>query len=89
MGSKFQRVPVLDLATDYEKVYWALIQLTLLVIYNDGLCSLCYPTNLLKDCCLACISSSYDKNAKAGTSVVLPKLYDTLHICICIDPVKF
>ena len=43
---------------------WEFIKLTLLVIYDDGLCSLCYTTNLLKDSCLASIGSSYDKNAK-------------------------
>jgi len=37
--------------------------LTILVIY-DGLCPLCYTTNLLKDGCLACISPSNDKDAK-------------------------
>ena len=51
---------------------WDFIQLTLLIMYNDGLCSLCYTTNLLKDGCLASIGSSYDKNAKVGTSVLLP-----------------
>ena|SRR6266550_998845 len=38
-------------------------QLTILVIY-DGLCCLCYTTNLLKDGCLACISPPNDKDAK-------------------------
>jgi hypothetical protein len=36
---------------------------TILVIY-DGFCPLCYPTNLLKDGCLACISPPNDKDAK-------------------------
>ena len=45
------------------------IQLTLLVIYDDGLCSLCYTTDLLKNGCLASIGSSYDENAKMGTSI--------------------
>ena len=39
--------------------------LTILVIY-DGLCPLCYTTNLLKDGCLACISPPNDKDAKVG-----------------------
>ena len=69
-------------------VNWT-FKLTILVIYNDGLCTLCYSTNLLKDGCLACVSSSYDENAKIWTSVVLPELCDILHICICTDPVKF
>ena len=38
-------------------------QPTMLVIY-DGLCCLCYTTNLLKDGCLACISPSNDKDVK-------------------------
>ena len=37
--------------------------LTILVIY-DGVCCLCYTTNLLKDGCLACIGPSNDKDAK-------------------------
>ena len=37
--------------------------LTILAIY-DGLCPLCYTTNLLKDGCLACISPPNDKDAK-------------------------
>ena len=37
--------------------------LAILVIY-DGLCPLCYTTNLLKDGCLACISPPNDKDAK-------------------------
>ena len=37
--------------------------LTILVIY-DGLCPLCYTTDLLKDGCLACISPPNDKDAK-------------------------
>ena len=38
-------------------------QLTIIVMY-DGLCPLCYSTNLLKDGCLACISPPNDKDAK-------------------------
>ena len=37
--------------------------LTILVIY-DGVCSLCYTTNLLKDGCLPCISPPNDKDAE-------------------------
>ena len=37
--------------------------LTIIVIY-EGLCPLCYTTNLLKDGCLACISPPNDKDAK-------------------------
>ena len=37
--------------------------LTILIIY-DGLCPLCYTTNLLKDGCLACISPPNDKDAE-------------------------
>ena len=67
---------------------WAFIQLTLLVIYNDGLCSLCYTTNFLKDGCLASIGPSYDKNAKMRTFVLLP---ESCHIPMssCKEPVKF
>ena len=50
-------------------------------MYDDGLCSLCYTTNLLKDGCLACISSSYDKNAKMGTSVLLSEICDICLMC--------
>ena len=43
-------------------------------IYNtDWVCSSCYSTNLLKDCSLASISPSYDKNTKLGASEVLPR----------------
>ena len=65
-----------------------LIQLTLFVIYDDGLCSLCYTTNLLKDGCLASIGSPYDKDAKMGTSVLFPQYCDILHMCICKEPVN-
>jgi hypothetical protein len=58
-------------------------------MYNNGLCSLCYTTNLLKDGCLASIGSSYDKNAKMGTSVLLPEQCDILHLCNCKEPVNF
>ena len=86
----FQKVPIFYLeGTEYEKVFWAFSQLTLLVTYSEGICSLYYTTNLLKDGCLACISSSYNKNAKRGASVLLPEVCDILHICICNDPVKF
>ena len=67
-------------------------KLTLLVMYNDGHCSFSYTTDLLKDGCLACIGSSYDKNAETGASVLLPEMcdLDTLLICIiCKDLVKF
>ena len=51
-------------------------------MYNDGLCSFSYTTNLLKDGCLACIGSSYDKNAETFASVLFPEMYDiqVLHI---------
>ena len=65
------------------------IQLTLLVIYDDGLCSLCYTTNLLKDSGLASIGSSYDKNAKMGTSVLIPEHCDILPMWNCKEPVNF
>jgi hypothetical protein len=57
-------------------------------MYNNGLCSLCYTTNLLKDGCLASIGSSYDKNAKMGTSVLIPEQCDILHMCNCKEPVN-
>ena len=48
VSNEFQKVPIHCLeGTEYEKVDWALIQLTHLVMYNNGLCSLCYTTNLL------------------------------------------
>ena len=77
----FQKVLILHLdSTKYEKVFWAFVQLTL-VVYNNRFCSLCYTTNLLKDGCLACISSSYDKNAKMGTSVLHPEMCDICLMC--------
>ena len=84
VSDEFQKVPVLHLeVTEYEKVHWAFIQLTLLVMYNNGLCSLFYTTNLLKDGCLASIGSSHDKNMEIGTSVLLPEHCDILHMCNC------
>ena len=75
----FHRVSDLYLeGTGYKKSHWAFIQLTLLVMYNDGFCSLFYTTNLLKDGCLASICSSYDKNAKMGTSVLT---FEILYMC--------
>ena len=69
---------------------WAFIQLTLLVMhYNDRFCSLFYTTNLLKDSCLARIGSSYDKNAKMGTSVLIPEHGDIFYMCSCKVPVNF
>ena len=49
-------------------------------MYNDRFCSLFYTTNLLKDGCLASIGSSYDKNAKMGTSVLIPE-FCNIHSC--------
>ena len=68
----FTRYQFFTWQVEHKKVYSAFIQLTLLVIYTDRLCSLCYTTNLLKDGCLASIGSAYDKDAKMGTSVLLP-----------------
>ena len=74
VSNKFHKIPVLYLeGTEYKKVHWTFIQLTLFIMYNDGFCSLCYTTNFLKDSCLASIGSSYDKNAKMRTSVLHPK----------------
>ena len=88
--NEFQKALVLYLqGKEYEKVHWAFIQLTLLVIYDDGLCSLCYTTNLLKDGCFASIGSPYDKNAKMGTSVLVPEHCDIIHMCDCKEPVNF
>ena len=90
VSNEFQKVSVLYLeGTEYEKVHLAFIQLTLLVMYNDGLCSLCYTTNLLKDSCLASIGSSYDKNAKVGTSVLFPEYCDILCMCNWKELVNF
>ena len=72
-----------------EYIHLSFIQLTYLVMYNNGLCSLCYTTNFLKDGCLSSIGSSYNKNAKMGTSVLLPEQCDILHICNCKEPVNF
>ena len=78
----FHKVSVFYLeGTEHKKVHCAFIQLTLLVMYNDGFCSLFYTTNLLKDSCLASIGSSYDKNAKMGTSVLIPEHCDILYMC--------
>ena len=82
VSNEFQKVPIHYLeGTEYKKVDWAFNQLTHLVMYNNGLCSLCYTTNLLKDGCLSSIGSSYDKNSKMGTSVLLPEQCDILHMC--------
>ena len=90
VSNRFQKVPDFYLeGTEYEKVHWAFIQLTLFVKYNDGLCSLPYTTNLLKDGCLASIGPSYDKNAKVGTFVLLPEDCDILFMSGCKEPVKF
>ena len=93
VSNGFHKVPVLYLeGTKYKdlKVHWAFIQLTLLVMYNDdGFCSLFCTTNLLKDGCLASIGSSYDKNAKMGTSVLIPEHCDDLYMCRCKGPVNF
>ena len=56
---------------------------------NDGLCSLFYTTNLLKDGRLASIGSSYDKNAKMGASVLPPEHGDILHMWSCKGPINF
>ena len=47
-------------------------QLTILIKY-DGLCPLCYSTNLLKNGCLACISPPNDKDAKVWASIAFPE----------------
>ena len=52
-------------------------------MYNDRFCSLFYTTNLLKDGCLASICSSYDKNAKTGTSILNPEHCDILYMHSC------
>jgi hypothetical protein len=89
VSNEFQKAPVLYLeGTEYEKVHWPFIQLfTLLVTYNDGLCSLCYTTNFLKDGCLASIGSSYNKNAKMVTFVSFPEHCDIVHMCNCKEAV--
>ena len=59
-------------------------------MYNDGLCSFFYTTNLLKDGCLASIGSSYDKNAKMRTSVLIPEHCDiVLYMGSCKGSVNF
>ena len=90
VSNVFQKVPVFGLeGTKYEKVHWAFIQPTLLVMYDDGICSLCYTTNLLKDGCLTSICSSYDKNAKVVTFVLFPELCDIFHLCSYKESVNF
>ena len=67
----FQKLSVSCLeGTEYEDVHWTAIQLTLLVMYDDGLCSLCYTTDLLKDSCFPCISPSYNKDTKMWASKI-------------------
>ena len=65
------------------------IQLTLLIIYDDGLCSLCYTTDLLKNGCLASIGPPYDKNAKMWTFVLFPEHCYIVHRCNYKEPVNF
>ena len=88
----FHKIPVLYLEVKQNirkhiRIQWAFIQLTLM--YNDGLGSLFYTTNLLKDGCLARIGSSYDKNAKMGTSVLIPEHCDIIYRSSCKGPVIF
>ena len=49
---------------------------------NDGLGSLCYTTNLLKNGCLACISPSYDQDAKMRTIISILEHCNGLFIYI-------
>ena len=60
----------------------ALVQPTILIIY-DRLCSLLHTTDLLKNGCLACIGSSYDKNTKMGAFVSLLEHHCLWYIYIC------
>ena len=72
-----QKVPVVYLqGGEHVKLGGALVQLTILIIY-DRLCSLLHTTDLLKNGCLACIGSSYDKNTKMGAFVTLLE-----HLCL-------
>ena len=91
-SNEFHKVPALYLdRTEYKnlKVHWSFIQLTCLIMYDNGFCSPFYTTNLLKDGCLASIGSSYDKNAKMGTSVLIPERCDSLYMSSCKGPVNF
>lgn len=62
--------------TKYEKLYWTLSHLPSMPSTYNGLCSLCYTTNLLKDGGFTCISSSNDKSAKMWASVLHSKGFD-------------
>ena len=64
------------------------VKLTLLIIHNNWLCSFCYPTNLLKDCSLASISPSYDKNTKVGASELFPAHSNVFNACTCHINIK-
>jgi hypothetical protein len=93
VSNEFQKVPVLHLeGIEYKKYIGpgAFIELTLLVVYNDGFCSLFYTTNLLKYGCLSSIGPSYDKNAKMGTSILIPEHCDIiLYMCSHKGPINF
>ena len=54
---------------------WILAWYTIFIIYN-GLCSLCYMTDFLKDSCLSCISPSNNKDTKMWASVLLPENFN-------------
>lgn len=67
--------------TDYSQAALAFVQLTILIIY-DRLCSLFFTTDLLKNCCLACVGPAYDKDTKTGTVVALLEYFHIPYICI-------
>ena len=52
---------------------------TMLIIYN-GFSPLGYTTNLLKNCCLASISPSYDQDTKMRTFISILENCDGLSI---------
>ena len=59
---------------------------TILVIY-DRLCSLLYPTYLLKDGGFACISPSYDENTEMRTFVLFPE-HHNLFCIACLSEIS-
>ena len=79
VSNVLQKEPIVDLKQWIHINGWGFGLLTILVI-NDRLCPTFYTTDLLKNCCFACIGPSYDKNPKMGTFVLFPKHFDVYNI---------
>ena len=76
-----QKIAIFHLKATYEheRIIWILAWFTIFIIY-DRLCSPRYTTDLLKDGCFPCISSSYDQDTKMGASKTLPEDFDIFFV---------